>query len=251
MKNKKAEITAEEVLKLVLAVLCIIILVILAAGLYGIFTKKTDLEQAKESLNQITSMILNIENTKSKTYLLIAPKDWLIIYFSDNNPSGTGCSGKTCLCFCSKIAEEMNVNVCEHNGGTCKDILALDMNEQCYSKDKNSKGFVDYIVNDIASGMPFYVDHCLFLNKVPLEISLINNSGQLELISGKSKKSQTLMNDLLNFKETETSVKILDQISEMIALSQKDEYKSLDEVREKNLGGNITLFFRDKKIEWN
>ena len=39
-----------------------IILVILAAGLYGIFTKKSQLEQAKETLEQINSRIEILDN---------------------------------------------------------------------------------------------------------------------------------------------------------------------------------------------
>ena len=100
--NKNAEITIEEVLKMVLAVGCIIILIILAAGLYGIFTKKTQLEQAKESLKEIVAKIDSLKKGEQKNVLITSPKDWYIVAFSKGENMPFDCKGENCICICER-----------------------------------------------------------------------------------------------------------------------------------------------------
>jgi hypothetical protein len=102
MKNKKAEILAEEVVKIVLAVVCIIILIILAAGLYGIFTKKTDLEQARATLKEIVAKIDSLGEGEQKNVLITSPKDWYIVGFSKGENMPFDCNGENCICICER-----------------------------------------------------------------------------------------------------------------------------------------------------
>ena len=63
IKNKKAELTTTEIVKIILAVIGISILIYLAVGLYGIFINKgNDVEQAKASLDNLYSGINKIES---------------------------------------------------------------------------------------------------------------------------------------------------------------------------------------------
>lgn len=112
MKKKNAEITIEEVVKIVLAVIGIIILIIIAAGLYGIFTKKADLEQAKESLDQLMAKVKVLEEGDSGNYLITSPNDWYVISYKEGEPSPRDCAMENCLCICKGF----NINDCDVRG---------------------------------------------------------------------------------------------------------------------------------------
>lgn len=112
MKNKNAEITIEEVAKMVIAVGCIIVLIILASGLYGIFTKKTELEQARETLKQLVEKIKLLEEGDSGNYLITSPKDWYIISYKKGEDSPKNCFMGNCLCICN----DFNINDCDVKG---------------------------------------------------------------------------------------------------------------------------------------
>lgn len=124
MKNKKAEITIEEVVKMVLAVLGIIVLIVLAVGLYGIFTKKTELEQARETLKQLVEKMKLLEEGETDSFLITSPKGWGLVgnnyYYQDK--LSDQCVGKDCLCICNKIFELGLWKYDCNNQGVCLEI---------------------------------------------------------------------------------------------------------------------------------
>ncbi len=102
--DKKA-ILAEEVLRIVLGVLGIIVLIILAVGLYGIFTTKSDLEQASATLEDLD---MKIGESKEKTgeYLLLAPLKWYLRSYQsedENIPKDCEFNFNSCLCLCKDL----------------------------------------------------------------------------------------------------------------------------------------------------
>lgn len=112
IKNKKA-IVLPEVIRLIIAVLCIILLIMLAVQVYSIFTRSNELEQAKATLNEIMSMSSQLEKLGDSTNLLvIAPKEWSIVSIKD----------KLCICKISgdptQVEKECSVS------GTCQNIKA-------------------------------------------------------------------------------------------------------------------------------
>jgi D-alanyl-lipoteichoic acid acyltransferase DltB (MBOAT superfamily) len=54
--HKKA-ILMPEVLRIIIAVLCIVLLIMLASNLYSLFTRSSEIEQAKSTLNEIAEPI--------------------------------------------------------------------------------------------------------------------------------------------------------------------------------------------------
>ena len=239
IKNKKAILPAT-VLKMIIAVLCIVGLIMLAAKLYTLFTGKTELEQATESLKQITSLVSGLSN-EPQSYLLTSPKNWILIYFPDNLYSGSGCSGKSCLCFCPSISREFNAAMCGKTGGVCEDIPALEFNNECLSSD---------VTNLVVSGNPYSIQNCLYLSKVPLGISFRKNGVAVEVILEGSSQAADLATNLLSYHEPGNSMNISQMIYDMIETSQKDPYGNLDSGKEKSLKGNISSFFNDKPFEW-
>ena len=104
--NKKAvNFLGENTLKIVVGVLCLFVLIIF---LWKIITNlnKTDVEQAKASLEIITSMIKPIEEGKiqEKEFVIESPKEWYIVVWP--YPIGYGgekipqCIGESCVCLC-------------------------------------------------------------------------------------------------------------------------------------------------------
>ena len=81
IKNKKAEqFTLAETMKIILGVASIFLLLILASAMYGIFSKKSEIEQARASLTQIKEVINKLEEGKSSTLLLESPKLNLFVF---------------------------------------------------------------------------------------------------------------------------------------------------------------------------
>jgi hypothetical protein len=114
MKNKKADLI-NEIITIIIAIPCIILLIILAFNLYGLLLKKTAFEQAKENLNQIYEKINNLKDKETSSYLITAPKDWYFVHYSEYVRPSSCLKSKSCLCFCP----EDKLESCDKSG-VCK-----------------------------------------------------------------------------------------------------------------------------------
>ena len=112
--NTKA-ILMREVLKMVITVAGLIILIILAVGLYGIFTSKSDLEQAKASMDEINAKIDSLE-TKEQV-LITSPVKWVL----------TTNQNKLCLCDKKYIGDKSECCL----RGANKDVGKIIISEGC------------------------------------------------------------------------------------------------------------------------
>src|SRR3989304_6755697 len=110
MKSKRA-ILMPEVLKIILAVLGIVALLYLAFSMYGLFTKKAKLEQARGTLDEITAKIDSLKDGESGKVIVLSPKDWTLVSFAANAPKPKFCLSD-CICFCVGVV----VGVCDGGG---------------------------------------------------------------------------------------------------------------------------------------
>jgi len=120
MKNKKAELTTTEIVKIILAVIGISILIYLAVNLYGIFLKKTDIEQAEASLNDLYFKIKKVESGEDNNVevLIHNPTGWRITSWpGDNRDKPEQCVQNYCVCIC----DGKDVLDCNNNG-VCKNV---------------------------------------------------------------------------------------------------------------------------------
>lgn len=174
LKNKKA-ILPEEVVRIVIAVLCIIVLIFLAVQLYSIFTRSNELEQAKSTLNEIVAKSKGLSEVGKQTDLLVlspgTKNDWRIVSYPDKNvPSNS----QLCICPVAKIDS--------------------DQQNEC-----NQKGICQKIQTDILSNCGPGVPNCISLtskespdiNKVPFKLYIIKWDNNfilsfLPLVSGGS-----------------------------------------------------------------
>ena len=107
--NKKA-ILLPEVLKIIIAVVCIVLLIYLAVKLYGILTASSDLEKARATLNAIVGKMSILKPDESIEYIVTGPINWLIVSFGD----------KLCVCPPVSIGSEQE-SFCKSQG-VCSNI---------------------------------------------------------------------------------------------------------------------------------
>ncbi len=90
--NKKGFLLGEETIKIIIAVVCIVFLVALAAGIYNNLSKNKDLNYAKASLDNLMTQI-NLKNTAVEIY---NPSEWFISSFPQKDSNGNELLPKTC-----------------------------------------------------------------------------------------------------------------------------------------------------------
>ncbi|MEM4325744.1 MAG: hypothetical protein QXU40_00375 [Candidatus Pacearchaeota archaeon] len=96
--DKGGEITGEEVVKIILAVIGISILLVLSFKLWSI-QKRTEAEKASISLDIIYANLQDInENNPEEQFIIEAPSDWYLV--SIEKPVEGLCKAAFCLCFC-------------------------------------------------------------------------------------------------------------------------------------------------------
>jgi hypothetical protein len=212
MRNKNAEITIEEVVKIVLAIIGIIILITLAAALYGIFTKKTDLEQAKQTLKEITGKINTLEENEQDNYLIVTPKDWQVIFYSDD---------KKQLCICPYYSSsETQKEMCIKQGACEEMKFEIQINDFCVVKN----GFIR-------------IENCISLSAIPKSIVLGIKDANYFLRTKETQEFFEIKNSFMNFKDR-NSKSIEELIREHL---QKNN-------QEQNLQNQIDLFLTINNI---
>jgi len=103
MKNKKGFLLAEETLKIIIAVICILFLAYFLVSLYLKSSGDEKLEMAKASLEHIVEEI----NAGNPTVEIYNPKGWVVVSWSYgvNGAVPKSCDNlgwKSCLCICDE-----------------------------------------------------------------------------------------------------------------------------------------------------
>lgn len=106
-----------EMLKILLAVACIIALLYLAVSLYGLTTKKTKIEQSRATLDEIKGKIDSLAENKSVSMVVTSPNGWFIVSFTSVAQSRPKLCQDNCICIC----EDWDVDGC-NSGGLCKNL---------------------------------------------------------------------------------------------------------------------------------
>ena len=90
---------AEETLKVVIAVICILFLIGLIVAVYLSITGAKKTEQAEENLNRIGDIISSLENGENETQSITNPEGWnLLSFLGIERPNS--CLNSNCLCIC-------------------------------------------------------------------------------------------------------------------------------------------------------
>ncbi|MBM3247595.1 hypothetical protein FJZ17_03610 [Candidatus Pacearchaeota archaeon] len=150
MKSKKG-IVLSETLRIIIAVACIFLLIYLAVGLYGIFTRSSELEQAKATLEGIIGKMGVLGENQELKYVIVNPREWRIVFFQDNNYKN--------LCICPFDLPDKQKETCIKQG-VCQVLSNNITMYSCYF-DK------DIISEDLS---------CLSLKQLPISLTITRNS---------------------------------------------------------------------------
>jgi len=226
MKNKKA-LMMKTLITLIITALCIIVLVYLGiAVLSGFLNPKVDREKAERTLNQLAEKIETLEDNETDRFIVLAPKGWVIM------------TGGRIIAICSfneisRIMYGQTEDLQESYFGNCSRTgiqktlsYNLKMNSVC--------------------GETRQLEDCLMLESLPIEIILKREKNTVFLETEVNVKTQTLKENLLNYRVDESSKILKELISETIALLKKGESphtyrKEIGELLEKHFENLNTI----------
>jgi len=208
IKNKKAMLLPEETLKIIIAALSIIVLMILAYKLYGMFILKTDIEQARATLKDIIGIIENPEKAEERDYLIASPKEWFLISFEDK--------GELCIC------PEMDFEVCQKQG-TCESVEDIRIDKNC----------------DIQKEGAFKIHpNCISFSELPISIVIRKQEDMIDIFTKERVITENLFSEFLEFKKDENSLSIRKLSKKFID----------GEIEKQELKEAVELFFEQKNI---
>ncbi len=181
IKNKKA-ILASTVIKLVVAVLCLLILIGLGYELYNMFIESSEREQAKETLNQIENKISHLEEGEIGKQLILAPEGWILLQGKE--------SKELCICnYEDLLRKEQKHLVCAEQG-YCKRLdFEVEFFEFCRGKN------VNYGTEK----------KCVYFEEIPLELSLIVKQEKVHIMTKENFIYKSYLDNLLNYKKDSDS----------------------------------------------
>jgi hypothetical protein len=98
-KNKKAEILAEQTLKIIIAVMALLLLLYLLFALYSSFSQKKNFKNAEATLENLDKRMVDARLNKEKQYYILKePDGWRLIgYKSGVKPEECF---DNCICLC-------------------------------------------------------------------------------------------------------------------------------------------------------
>ncbi len=121
--RKKGQLLSKT-LGILIAVLCILVLLVLAVNLYGILIGKSDIEYARATLDELHNRISNLKAGEQKSFIFLNPEDWYIVRYDNARFEGK-CNSDFCLCLCD--TDDCSVrNVCKEFS---KQIILIDLEE--------------------------------------------------------------------------------------------------------------------------
>lgn len=99
--NKKGFLLAEETLKVIIAIICILFLAYLLIALYNSYTADKKIEQAKTDLSRMETIISSLGEGQKASQDFSDPEGWHLYSFSGSEKPNS-CLNTNCLCICQK-----------------------------------------------------------------------------------------------------------------------------------------------------
>ena len=179
MKSKKA-ILPKEVLNIVLAIACIVLLVYLGYKLYGLASEQHELQQARAHLTNIMGIISALENAGGgeRSYILYSPKGWALSGWPYANTKPKSCKEewKSCICFCkSPFLASYKESVLSKTWEALKYFFGKKRGYEIILKECNDFSVCEEIKYSQESFVLSY-DTANNYKKIPLSINLIDKS---------------------------------------------------------------------------
>ncbi len=98
--NRKGFFLAEETLKIIVAVICIVFLAFFVVSLYNSKTGANKIKDAEENLDRIKLIVSSLAEGGVQKQDIPNPKGWHIYSFTEEQKPNS-CLGNNCLCICA------------------------------------------------------------------------------------------------------------------------------------------------------
>jgi hypothetical protein len=99
IKNKRGFLLAEETLKIIVAVICIIFLVYILVSIYNSNTSAKKIEEAKDVLLRVETIVTALTEGEIESQDVSNPQGWHIYTFTEEIKPNS-CLNENCLCIC-------------------------------------------------------------------------------------------------------------------------------------------------------
>lgn len=100
-KDKRGFLLAEETLKIIIAVICIVFLGYLLVAIYNSKTSDKKMEDARDVLSRIESITNSIKEGDTQSQDIANPSGWHLYSFVEQEKPNS-CLNTNCLCICEK-----------------------------------------------------------------------------------------------------------------------------------------------------
>ncbi len=231
-------LTAEEIIKITLGTIGILILIYLSVSLIGIFTFKTGQEQARSTLNELNEVITYLPEGSSMSRLVILTKGWAIYTENENELCACPAGEWSSLLYRMKWADDKD---CDSKKICVDTTIPLSFWVQSHERGdtrgglpSSKKGFV--LIDDPAKaikllrtseGIEIWTADSLF--GMDLEKKYIDEEQHKEIIKA-NEEAITLANQVLP--TTEKRIEAMIKISKLITTyplttKQQDSLKSI------------------------
>jgi len=98
-KDKKGFLLAEETVKIIVAVICILFLIFILLSIYNSSTSGAKLQQAKDVLSRTQNIISALKEGESQNQDIPNPSGWYMYSFVETDKPNS-CLNEKCLCIC-------------------------------------------------------------------------------------------------------------------------------------------------------
>jgi hypothetical protein len=100
IKNKNANMLAEQTLKIIIAAMAVLLLLYLLFALYSMFTQKQEFARAELTLKELSERMIDARRKgTTETYYLTKPDGWVLITYNSGQEQPKECI-HNCLCLC-------------------------------------------------------------------------------------------------------------------------------------------------------
>jgi hypothetical protein len=160
MKSKRGNLLTEEVLKIIIAVICIGFLIFLLVSLYFSVTgeqKKKEAEAIMTSDNGLAKEIVRVNQggmANEQGFLIPNPSGWYIFSFVGEDLKPNLCIGENCVCICENVVinifnwQKRQINKCDDKG-SCTIVSNLKKFDKIKIESKGTYLSISKINNEI------------------------------------------------------------------------------------------------------
>ena len=125
--NKKDMLLTEEVLKMVIAVIGLVLLSYFLVSFFYSDVKEKKQREATATIDRI-SQIISSTTISQGNVTVLQPQRWTLFSFTGEEKKPNQCSGQNCICICNKVVADIfdnQIKKCTTNGA-CLIIYNLE-----------------------------------------------------------------------------------------------------------------------------